>query len=519
MAGHCWSISFFYECWLCITRGRVLHQKSLINILAKNVVVFCIGTLAFWLLGFNVMFGDGVNLLNNQSYTCPLPNTNIQTHTGRWALGFELSFPTLVDPSVTGVQNSNKGSNPLGFPENGFSCLKQMWPNRSFAALFFFQLVFADTAATIVSGAVAERVKFNAFFIFSFVLILFIYPIVGQWAWGPFGWLYQLNFRDFAGSTVVHSVGGTAALMGAWLLGPRWTQFDYDPQKEIRQGNSTSVEYSAPEDHTNKLNIAHSPGFVTLGGFILWLGWIGFNGGSTTYLSYVPHIVVTTMIASAAGGITAIFIVQGLADQDPSLGTFINGILGGLVAITASSAYVRIEQALVIGCGSAIFVVVGEAFILPKLKIDDPVGAIPVHLGCGFWGTLAVGFFANPNSLPYGGIDGTNLPQRLQMISIQLLGWVVICGFTALASWLAWVAIGYGIFQFESFNTRRQILRQQGSNRLIPLRARHGIRLSIVDEYAGTYKLFKDSERDERKKTLTKRPMNVKVDRQDSEKG
>lgn len=491
------ALVFFMNAGFALLEAGSCSRKSLINVLAKNLVVFCIATLAFWLLGFNLMFGDGATFPGNQPITCPIPaGAEVFSYRGNLGL-FELSLP--------------QQGNPLGFPATGFSCLKEtIWPNRSFAAIFFFQLVFAGTSATIVSGAVAERIKFNAFCFFSFFLVLLIYPALGHWVWGPFGWLYQMDFRDFAGSTVVHSVGGTAALVGAFILGPRWTrrfnrhEEGYDPQNEII---IKGIRYAEPdEEYKSNLTKAHNPGFVTIGAFILWLGWIGFNGGSTTDLSYVGHIVVTTLIAAAAGGLTAITTIQFFSRQDPSLGNFINGILGGLVAITASSAYVGIVASLIIGVASGIIVVISEIIILPIwCKIDDPVGAIPVHLFCGGWGTIAVGIFAETNSSVYG-VEINNLSDKLRIIGIQAFGWGLIVILTAVCSWLLWVGFGLLIFQFDSLNKTLEInpnLRRSALEKfLVPLRARHGIRLAVRDEYTGTYPMFIDPARQGREEQL-----------------
>ncbi|NEQ70609.1 MAG: ammonium transporter [Symploca sp. SIO2D2] len=507
------ALVFFMNAGFGLLEAGSCSRKSLINVLAKNAVVFCITTLAFWFLGFSIMFGDPVNFSDNQPQTCSVENAKIYSYRGQWDFAFQLPFPTLK------INNGriDGGTNPLAFPEKGFSCLQELWPNRSFASIFFFQLVFAGTAATIVSGAVVERVKFTAFCYFSFLLTFIIYPWVGHWVWGPMGWLAQLDFRDFAGSTVVHSVGGTAALVGAWLLGPRWTRFDYDPQNEIEEYDSAHniVRYRASDDFKNILGIPHNLGFLTLGGLILWLGWIGFNGGSTNQLSFVPHIVATTLVASAAGGLVAIIMVQPRIG-DPSLGTFINGILGGLVAITASSAYVDLRAASIIGALSGLIVVVGEQIILPWLKIDDPVGAIPVHLGCGFWGTLAVAFFASPDSLLYDiSISKTSPLDNGKILLVQLLGWLAICGATALVSLVFWLGIGWIQFSIDSIATQREPISENAQFfpfskifKKFPLVmklflwGRFGIRASIFDEYVGSYSFFSDPQRDKRSKEL-----------------
>jgi ammonium transporter, Amt family len=368
-------------------------RKNFINILAKNLIVFCVATLAFWSFGFSLMFSNSNN------------------------------------PIIGGIQcfffySPFSHENP-NFPFN-FSQLENLWSGRSFPALFFFELVFAGTAATIVSGAVAERIKFRAFILFSFILVAFIYPIIGHWVWADGGLLKNpnfLNFQDFAGATVVHSVGGTAALSGALLLG---TRLDYSQRNQW--------EYKP-----NNL------GFCTLGCFILWLGWFGFNGGSARYLENVPHIILTTIMSSASAGIAVLFFVVWF-DGQRKLGTIINGILGGLVGITATSAYVELRWAILIGIVSSLFVLFGE-YILELCQIDDPVGAIPVHLFCGFWGTIAVGLFCD--------VSGKYSPEYVYQYSwviqtfYQLLGWLIIVTTTFLLSSFFWLLIGNFLYWRE----------------------------------------------------------------------
>ena len=376
------------ETGLCRTGNAV-------NILAKNLIVFCIATIAFWLFGFRFMFGDGTSGVFGQA-----------------GLLLNLPFPSSTDP------------NP--FPP-GFQSLGEAWQGRSFASLFFFQLVFAGTAATIVSGAVAERIKFWAFILFSFVLVGLIYPLAGYWIWGG-GWLaaVPIQFRDFAGSTVVHSVGGMAALIGAWLIKPRQGKFGYDPVSGTFTGKESAMKFQP-----------YSLSLATLGCLILWLGWFGFNGGSTTRLEYVSHIITTTLFAAATGGIGAVLFSPFVTAQKVSLSSIINGVLGGLVGITASSAYVDITSAGIIGALSGLLVLIGES-CLAFFKVDDPVGAVPVHLFCGFWGTLAVGFFASPNSSEYQ-LENYN---RATQTFYQFLGWSIIMVVVGILSLMTWIAIG-----------------------------------------------------------------------------
>ncbi|NEP46700.1 MAG: ammonium transporter, partial [Okeania sp. SIO2H7] len=296
-------------------------------------------------------------------------------------------------------------------------------------AIFFFQLAFAGTAATIVSGAVAERIKFLAFIIFSFLLVGICYPITGHWVWGG-GWLENLGFWDFAGSTVVHSVGGCAALVGTALLGPRAGKYD-------RNGQSLGIP-------------GHNLSISTLGCLILWLGWFGFNAGSTMNAdaAAISHVLLTTNMAAATGGIAAtITCWLYFYSRRPDLSIIINGVLAGLVAITASSRYVSILSAAIIGAIAGIIVVFSVDFLDNKLKFDDPVGAIAVHLVCGFWGTIAVGLFSEgtgTDSLyskgPPGGLLLLNLEGFNQLL-VQILGFSCVAIFTILFSLASWTII------------------------------------------------------------------------------
>ena len=242
---------------------------------------------------------------------------------------------------------------------------------------FLFQGMFAATAATIVSGAVAERIKLNSFLIFSFIYISLVYPILGSWCWGG-GWLQNLGFHDFAGSTFVHSIGGWGALMGVIILGPRLGKYVNGKIRPI---------------------MGHSMPLATIGVFLLWLGWFGFNGGSV--LSADPlmlsYVCVTTTLAGAAGIIGAMF-ASWVFQSKPDLSMVLNGALAGLVGITAGADVVSVLSAILIGLLSGV-IVVFSVFAFDNLKLDDPVGALSVHLVCGIWGTLAVGIFTEKFSL------------------------------------------------------------------------------------------------------------------------
>ena len=335
------------------------RQKNTVNILAKNLIVFAIATLVYWSIGFSIMFaGD---------------------HPFIGAGGFFLTG----EPSTYGLDPF-----PAGLPVPVF---------------FLFQAAFAATAATIVSGAVAERVEFLAFLLFSILITGISYPITGHWIWGSGGWLGAMGFKDFAGSTAVHSVGGWAALVGAYILGPRRGKYDEKNQPQAIPG--------------------HNMGFATLGCLILWIGWFGFNPGSQLAADEnVVYIAVTTNLAAAAGGATAA-ITSWSKDKKPDLSMIINGVLAGLVGITAGCDGVSYLEAVIIGSIAGIIVVFSVSFF-DKLTIDDPVGAISVHLICGIWGTLAVGIFVEDTSI---------ITQFIGIISVGL--------FTVILSSIFWLAL------------------------------------------------------------------------------
>lgn len=339
------------------------RQKNAVNILSKNLIVFAIATLAYWAVGYALMYGEGNSFIGLSGFFFggdPAPYGN--------------------DPF------------PAAVPE---------------AISFLFQVAFAATAATIVSGAVAERVKFSAFLIFSTLLVAVSYAITGHWVWDG-GWLGEMGFSDFAGSTVVHSVGGWAALVGAAILGPRLGKY--------QNGRISAIP-------------GHNMGFATLGCLILWIGWFGFNPGSELAASVnVPAIAVTTNLAAAAGGVAATF-TSWLKDGKPDLSMIINGILAGLVGITAGCADVNNLSAVIIGLIAGVIVVFSVAFF-DSIKIDDPVGATSVHLVCGIWGTLAVGIFStNPD----------------HNIVTQLIGIVAIGAFTVIFSAIVWSILKFTI--------------------------------------------------------------------------
>jgi Amt family ammonium transporter len=328
-----------------LVESGLCRAKNAVNILAKNYIVFAVSSVAFLLIGFGIMFGAGN----------PFFGTS-----GIWFVGGADNSP-LTGDAYQGVYGSLS------------------WTSTPLWAKFFFQLVFAGTAATIVSGAVAERIKFGAFFLFSFVMVGLIYPVVGHWIWGG-GWAAAAGMFDFAGSTVVHSIGGWAALAGVLMLGPRIGKYNKDGKVIPIPG--------------------HSMTSATIGVFVLWFGWFGFNPGSTMAADWasIAHIAATTNIAAATASISALLMMWYMTGK-PDLSMTLNGGLAGLVAITAPCAFVSMESAFLIGIIAGILVVLAVMFF-DKIHADDPVGATSVHLVNGIFGTLAVGLFADPSVSP-----------------------------------------------------------------------------------------------------------------------
>jgi Amt family ammonium transporter len=379
---------FFMNLGFAMVEAGLQQAKNAVNISAKNFVVFAISSIAFWFIGWGLMFGDGNGFMG-------------------WKGMFMLS----------GADNSPATGDSY---QGVYSALN--WTGVPLFAKFFFQLVFCATAATIVSGAVGGRIKFLAFIVFSFILTSIIYPVAGHWIWGG-GWLAQRGFWDFAGSTVVHSIGGWAALTGALVLGPRIGKYN-------------------PDGSVNSLP-GHSLPLATLGVFVLWFGWFGFNPGSTMAANAadIGRIAVTTNLAAAAGTLTAT-ITAWLALGKPDLSMILNGALAGLVAITAPCAWVTPGASIIIG-GIAGILVVFFVLAFDRWGIDDPVGALSVHLVNGVWGTLAVGLFA---AAPYAGGSGQP-PLGLfygggfSSFANQLVGVVAVGSFVFVLSWVIWVII------------------------------------------------------------------------------
>jgi Amt family ammonium transporter len=328
----CTALVFFMHTGFAFLEIGLTRQKNTINILFKNIFIITIGLLLYYLTGFNLMYPG--------------------------------EFNGYLGSIVPGINPPENGMTPA-YADGGYT----WWTD------FLFQAMFAATAATIVSGAVAERMKIGPFMIFTLIYVGFIYPIAGSWKWGG-GFLDQLGFYDFAGSTLVHSVGGWAALVAVWLLGARIGKF--------KNGKTQAIP-------------GHNIPLATAGVLILWLGWFGFNGGSV--LSADPELtsltLVTTCLAAAAGGVVAA-MVSFIKYKNLDLTMFLNGILGGLVGITAGADVMTPESAIIIGAIAGVLIVFAVSFV-DAIKLDDPVGAIAVHLICGIWGTLAVGIFStNP---------------------------------------------------------------------------------------------------------------------------
>jgi len=333
---------FFMQAGFAMVEAGFTRAKNAVNIIMKNLMDFGMGSLAYWMVGFGIMFGA----------------------------------------SSTGWFGTT------GFFLSDYTQTKDPW----ILAFWMFQVVFAGTAATIISGAMAERTKFSAYLLYSVVISGFIYPVFGSWAWGSLfhgsGWLENLGFIDFAGSTVVHSVGGWAALAGALVIGPRMGKYVNGKVKAIPGHNIT---------------------LGALGVFILWFGWYGFNAGSTTAANTdIALIAVNTTLAAAAGAVGAMFTSWFKFKKSDGSMT-LNGALAGLVGITAGCANVLPGSAVLIGLAAGILVVISVLFIDKVLKIDDPVGAISVHGVCGAWGTFAAGLF---------NAEGATM----SLLGVQLLG-------------------------------------------------------------------------------------------------
>lgn len=358
----------------CVEAG-FCRAKNVVHVLAMNYLIIAVTTISFWAIGFGIMFGDGNAFMGLSGF-----------------------FPSLLDKTSFTVLGSS---------------------GVAISALFFFQMVFADTAGTILSGVIAERMKLSAYILFAFIMGAVLYPTTGHWIWGG-GWLGQMGFHDFAGSTVVHSIGGWVGLTGALLVGARLGKF-------TARGKARTIK-------------PHNMSLVAIGGFILWLGWFGFNPGSTLAADpkAIGHIFLTTNFAAAAGTFTALFAAW-LRTRKVDFGAAINGTLAGLVAITAPCDGVSMAGALAIGAiaGSLAYY---ATFFFDYLRIDDPVGALSVHLVNGVWGTLAFGLFATKAG-SVGTIDGLLYGGGSAQLVTQLIGVAAVGGFMVIASTLAWLLV------------------------------------------------------------------------------
>lgn len=360
---------FFMQAGFAMVEGGYCRAKNTVNLMMKNLLDFSISSLAFWAVGFAFMFGNGNDFIGLSGFFAR-PGTGEHYEALSWT-----SVPTLT--------------------------------------AWFFQLVFAGTAATIVSGGVAERVKFSTYLIYSFVISALVYPVIGHWIWGG-GWLAKLGMLDFAGSTVVHSVGGWFALCGAIMLGPRLGKYGRDGKVHPIPGHSMSL--------------------ATLGTFILWVGWFGFNPGSTMGLDWdgISNTAVTTNLAAAAG-VLAAMVTSWIKFGKPDIGMALNGALAGLVAITAPCYFVSPAGAVLIGLLAGI-VVVHAVVLFDSLKIDDPVGAISVHAVCGVLGTLLTGVLHLEQGVAYHVEDVA----AWRFLGVQLLGVISV--------FLTCMAAGFGLF-------------------------------------------------------------------------
>ena len=390
----------------CVETGFA-RSKNCVNILSKNFIVFAATSVAFWLIGWDLMFGSGDGGWIGQS--------------GTWMVGgFDPKYDNspLMGDKYQGVYGSIS------------------WTHVPLYAKFFFQLVFAGTAATIVSGAVAERIKYHSFIIFSFIMAIAIYPVVGHWIWG-FGYLAkEWNFWDFAGCSVVHSVGGWSALTGAIILGPRIGKYGADGKINAIPGHNMTAAF--------------------IGCLVLWFGWFGFNPGSTMGVAgdggaLAAQVAVNTNAAAAAATLTATLTAWLLLGK-PDIGMTLNGCLAGLVAITASAAYTSVPCSLLIGAIAGVMVLFSVLFF-DKIHVDDPVGATSVHLVCGIFGTLCVGLFTTTDlsgtvlNTPFGTAEAGGPAAGLffgggtKQLIAQLVGVLLVGAYVVPVSALFWLLI------------------------------------------------------------------------------
>ncbi len=381
----------------CVETG-LCRAKNAVNILSKNFIVFAASTLGFWVLGWGIMFGDGGWFAGTS---------------GLWFVGGEDFSPLTGDALKIGEETVG-----------AYDAIT--WSTTPLWTKFFFQLVFCGTAATIVSGCVAERIKYGSFIIFSVIMSILIYPVVGHWIWGG-GWLAtaaegsKLFFLDFAGSTQVHSIGGWAGLAGILILGPRIGKYGADGRVNPIPG--------------------HSMALATIGCFVLWLGWFGFNPGSTMAAdaTAISLIANTTNIAAAMATLTATITCWVMMGK-PDLGMTLNGSLAGLVAITAPCAFVSVGNAAIIGAIAGVLVVLSVVF-WDKMKIDDPVGALSVHLVNGIFGTICVGLFHKDLGL----LTGSGGDHGIAQLMLQFKGILATAVYVFGISLVAWIVLKFTV--------------------------------------------------------------------------
>ena len=369
------ALVFFMQAGFAMVETGFTRAKNAGNIIMKNLMDFCIGTVVFVLLGFSLMMAEDYVL-----GIFGVPNLEILTDFGAFL----------------------KGGN---------------------APSFVFNLVFCATAATIVSGSMAERTKFVSYCIYSGVISLFVYPIEAGWVWNSQGWLAQLGFHDFAGSAAIHSVGGITALIGAIMVGPRLGKYVKDKTGKVKKVNAIP---------------GHSITLGALGCFILWFGWYGFNGAAAWDGNSLASIFVTTTIAPAVATCTTMLYTW-FKNGKPDVSMCLNGSLAGLVGVTAGCDAVDALGSAIIGIVSGILVVVVVEVLDLKLHIDDPVGAVGVHLANGVWGTLAVGLLANPDAP--AGLEGLFYTGSFKLLGIQTLGIIAILAWTAVTMTLTFFII------------------------------------------------------------------------------
>ena len=365
------ALVFWMQAGFAMVETGFTRAKNAGNIIMKNLMDFCIGTVVFSLLGYTLMMGEDTlfGLIG-------IPNMDMFTH-------FKEFIASPSDGSFTG------------------------------ASTFVFNLVFCATTATIVSGAMAGRTKFSSYCIYSAIISLFIYPIEAHWIWGG-GWLSKLGFHDYAGSCAIHMVGGIAALVGASMLGERIGKYERDKDGKVIKVNAIP---------------GHSITLGALGVFILWLGWYGFNGAAATSVSELSSIFITTTIAPSVATVTTM-IYTWLKNGKPDVSMCLNASLAGLVGVTAGTDAFDAIGAAVVGLVSGLLVVWVVELLDLKLHIDDPVGAVGVHMANGIWGTIAVGLLANPDAP--AGLRGLFYTGEFKQLGLQLLGFVSVAAYAAI---------------------------------------------------------------------------------------